>query len=363
LDKPFYSTGKRGFLVSVSTPPTPPEDPQDHQDAPRPSREKAWPLGIDIAKKTFRVTLKLPNGKVRCHSFSNDPVGHRALLDWFQKLGCSLAHACLEATGKYGNALALFIHASGHLVSVVNPRAIHHYAKSKMRRAKTDPVDATLLADYCAAECPALWTPLPIEIQELQALVRRLESVQQMRTMEHNRLTSMDPAAPDEWVEQRIKRHLVFIDQELEEIRAAICAHIKKHPALKKDSELLCSIPSIAETTAAWLLAELGDWRLFRGARQVSAFAGLCPRLHQSGDATRAGVLSKQGNARLRRCLYMPAMCALRFNPVVREFGERLGERGKKRKVVIAAAMRKLLHIAYGVLKSGTKFSAGPATA
>ena len=321
-----------------------------------------WFVGIDVAKRSLRVALLLPTGKSRQRSFENTAAGHGELLAWLQQQQCVQAHACLEATGRYGDAVALALHEAEHQVSVVNPRAVHHFAQSKLRRAKTDPVDALLLAEFCAAMTPALWTPPPSEVRALQALVRRLESVQTMHLMEHNRLTSLDQTAANEWLTKQIQEHLAQLETALEDTKAAIKNHLETHPALRQQRDLLCSIPGIATLTAARLLAELGDWKLFRGARQVVAFVGLCPHVRQSGESRYAACLSRQGNGRLRKALYLPALCALRYNPILKEFGQRLRERGKKPMVVVAAAMRKLLHIAFGVLKSGKAFSPDLAT-
>lgn len=316
-----------------------------------------WSLGIDIAKRSLQVALLMPTGKCRQRRFENTAGGHQELLQWLRKQECALAHACLEATGRYGDAVALALHTAGHQVSVINPRAVHHYAQSKLRRAKTDPVDARLLAEFCAGMKPALWTPPPAEVRALQALVRRLESLQAMHLMEHNRLTSLEQTEANEWLAAQLKAHLAQLEAALQELHGAINGHLESHPELCKQRDRLCSIPGIANITAARILAELGEWQLFRGARQVAAFAGLCPHVSQSGESRHGAFLSRQGNARLRKALYFPALCALRHNPVVKEFGERLRERGKRRMVVVAAAMRKLLHIAFGVLKSGKAFS------
>ena len=136
-----------------------------------------------------------------------------------------------------------------------------------------------------------------------------------------------------------------------------IRSHIDSHPGLKGQRDLLLSIPGIGETTAAKLLAEIMDVKLYESARQLAAFAGLAPRPHESGSSVRRKArLSKSGAPRLRKALYFPAVVAMRHNPYVRAMSERLKERGKCPMQVIGAAMRKLIHIAYGVLKSGRPF-------
>ena len=150
---------------------------------------------------------------------------------------------------------------------------------------------------------------------------------------------------------------LAFLEQEIAAIQQQIREHIEQHPDLKQRRDLLTSIPGVADTTAAAILAELGQMNQFSAARQVAAFAGLVPKIRQSGSSVRGrSTLSKRGSSRLRHSLYFPAIPAMRFNPLVRALAERLRERGKAKMVIVAAAMRKLLHIAYGVLKSGKPF-------
>jgi transposase len=187
----------------------------------------------------------------------------------------------------------------------------------------------------------------------LQALVRRLDSLTEMRQMEANRLE----VATTEAVRASLAEHLAFLDQEVARTEGLIRSHIDSHPGLREQRQLLLSIPGIGDTTAAKLLGEILDVKLYAGARQLAAFAGLAPRLHESGSSVRRRArLSKTGAPRLRKALYFPAIVAMRHNPHVRALSERLKERGKCPMQIIGAAMRKLLHIAYGVLKSGKPF-------
>ena len=138
-------------------------------------------LGIDIAKDTFDAALIKEERKPRHRRFANTAAGHGQLLAWLQDHGAQKAHTCLEATGTYGEALALFLHKAGHTVSVVNPARIHAFAKSQLQRTKTDKADAQLIAKFCQTQTPGAWTPPPAEARELQALVRRLQTLEEMR--------------------------------------------------------------------------------------------------------------------------------------------------------------------------------------
>lgn len=329
-------------------------------------------LGLDLAKRSFHAALRLPTGQFRQKRFENTPAGHAQLLTWLARWEATPGpggHACMEATGTYGEALALCLQQAGYPVSVVNPKAVAHFAQSELSRAKTDPVDARLLAEFCRQKQPRPWTPPAPEVRELQLLLRRLASVEEMRQMERNRLAALPPApapptpepaaapAPGAAVRASLTAHLAALDEECERLRTAISAHLEQHPGLRAQRELLLSIPGIGELTAAWLLAELGAVPAFPSARHAAAFAGLSPRPHTSGTSVhRRARLCKLGSAHLRKALYFPAMVALRYNPVLQAFGTRLRQRGKPPLVVLAAAMRKLLHLAYGVLKTGRAF-------
>jgi transposase len=311
-------------------------------------------LGIDIAKLKFNVCLINHSGKLKHRVFPNTLTGFEQLLDWLSKQGIERVHACLEATGTYGEALSLFLHEAGHLVSVLNPAAIKAFAGSRLSRTKTDRVDAELMARFCQAQTPPAWTPLPAEVRELQALVRRLESLIEMRVMEENRLSS---GIAVEAVRDSVEELLNHLNTQIKRTEKLIRDHLSNHPTLTRQSQLLDSIPGIAETTAALLLSEITDIKEYRSARQVAAYAGLVPRERQSGSSVRGRTrLSKIGNARLRRALYFPAITALRCSPFFQQWARGLQERGKSKMSVICAVMRKLIHLVYGVLKNGKPF-------
>ena len=312
-------------------------------------------LGIDIAKVKFNVCLLQLNGKLKHKVFLNTEAGFAQLLQWLeQQQSVKQVHACLEATGTYGEALSYYLHDRGYTVSVINPAAIKAFAASRLSRTKTDRVDAELIARFCLAQQPPPWTPLAPEVRELQALVRRLESLMEMRVAEENRLAAGLTVTA---VRSSVEEMLAHLKEQISRTEKLIRKHIDTHPGLKQQSELLNSIPGIADTTAAVLLAEVPNIKQYRSARQVAAFAGLVPRERQSGSSVKGRVrLSKIGNARLRKALYFPAITALRCSPFFQRWAEGLRQRGKSKMSVIGAAMRKLIHIAYGVLKSGRPF-------
>jgi len=325
--------------------------------APQPTKEQSMnlpSLGIDIAKVKFNVCLLHLSGKLKHKMFANSAAGFAQLQQWLEKHEVAQVHACLEATGTYGEALSHHLHDRGHTVSVMNPAAIKAFAASRLSRTKTDRVDAELIARFGLAHEPPPWTPPAPEVRELQALVRRLESLVEMRVAEENRLSAGLTVVA---VRTSVEEMIAHLKHQITRTEKLIRKHIDKHPGLKQQRELLNSIPGIADTTAALLLAEVPHIKHYRSARQLAAFAGLVPRERQSGSSVKGRVrLSKIGNARLRKALYFPAITALRCSPFFQQWAEGLRQRGKSKMSVIGAVMRKLIHIAYGVLKSGRPF-------
>jgi len=310
-------------------------------------------LGIDVAKAQYQVSLRRADGTRRQKRLPNTAAGHAQLIGWLQRHTTEPVHACLEATGTYGEAVATALVEAGHVVSVINPAAAKAFAQSQLRRTKTDGVDADVLADFCAAHRPAAWTPWPAEVRELQGLIRRREALLDMLTQEKNRQAAggLVPA-----VAASLVRHITMLETELADLDDQISRHVTTHPRLREQRDLLVTIPGIGATTAARLLAECRAITDFATARAYAAFAGLVPRERQSGPRRGRARLSKLGSSRLRLALYFPAVTAIRHNPRLAAFAARLAAAGKPKMVVVAAVMRKLLHIAFGVLKHRRAF-------
>lgn len=317
-----------------------------------------WWLGVDVAKAKLDVALLGDTEKIKFHVFANDGKGFAALAEWLAARGCApdATHACLEATGPYGDAAATALSDGGWVVSVVNPARVKGFAQSQMQRNKTDRADAALLAHFARAMRPAPWQPPAPEVRELKALVERLEMLKAMHQQESNRL---EAAADAPAMRESIAGHLTWLQTAIEELQRKIGDHIDHHPHLRDDVALITSIPGMGGTTAAKLLAYLGDIRRFRNARALAAFIGVTPRQKQSGSSVHGrSIISRTGHAAVRQSLYMPAMVALRYNPMIKALGDRLRSQGMPPKAVIAAAMHKIVRMVYGVLKSGNAFDA-----
>ena len=309
-------------------------------------------LGIDVAKAKLDCALRLLDGKHRNKVVENNPKGFIVLTDWLSKHGVQNAHVCMEATGIYWEAVAEYLADRHMTVSVVNPAQIKAFGASHLVRTKTDKVDAQLIARFCHERRPDPWqAPSPSE-QALRSLVLRLDALQAMRTQESNRLE-----VARDIVKADIASHIDVLDSKIKTLSKMISEHIDHDPDMKNKQTLLDSVPGVGERTIAMLLAYRMHPGRFENARQAATFAGIDPRHHESGSSVRGKPrMSKVGHAFLRKALYMPAMVALYKTDWGKRFRERLAAAGKPPKLIIGAMMRKLVHVAFGVLKSGKSF-------
>ena len=308
-------------------------------------------LGVDIAKRKFDAAL-LINGKLKHKVFTNNREGFEALLAWLHKQDVDHVHICLEASSTYGDELATYMHDAGHTVSIVNPSRIKGFARSELMRTKNDKVDAGLIARFCVAMHPEPWTPVPPEMRQLQSLVRRIDTLISMRTQEMNRID-----VSHESIRVSLSNHIAYLGKEIEGLRKQIAAQITEDPNLTMKRDLLKSIPGIGEATIASILAELHMFETCDRVEKVVAFIGLAPREFISGSSIKGKArLSKIGHARLRKALFMPALVSIQCNPIIQTFYHRLKEKGKNGKVIVCAIMRKLVHLIFGILKSGRPF-------
>jgi transposase len=266
----------------------------------------------------------------------------------------------MEATNLYWEDVAEQLQKQGYTVSVVNPARIKGFAQSQLRRNKTDKQDSEVIADFCAAMQPAAWQPPSPLQRKLRALERHREALQKTLTQQKNRLAS----SKDPDVIRSLQKVIDLLQQEIEQLDQQIADQIAQHEELATQKPLLLSIPGIGALTAHKLMTELYDLAHYASAHAAAADAGVTPAHHESGASVRrTPKISKVGKASVRGILYWPAISAIRHNPVVRALAERLRARHKPKKLIIAAAMRKLLHLAYGVLKNQMPFDPNYASA
>jgi transposase len=258
----------------------------------------------------------------------------------------------MEATGMYGEALAEWLFAKGYAVSVVNPAQIKAYGVAQLRRVKTDKADAQLIADFGRTQQPPVWEPPPPEVKHLRALVRYMDKLQEECQREQNRLH----AQRDAGLRVRHRKHIAYLKEQIAELKLEIETHIQAYPALAEAVALLLTIKSVGPLVAWHFVAEI-DINRFSSPKELVAFVGLNPHIRRSGKRQKTKApISKMGNPALRRVLYMPIQNAKRYNVPIRQLNERLLASGKHSAVASVAAMRKMVHIIYGVWKSGKPF-------
>ena len=310
-------------------------------------------LGIDLSKRYFDITLQDESGEQSHARMDNNKKGFKKLQKWLKSHKVVELHVCMEATNIYWEEISDYLYAKGYTVSVVNPARIKGFGMSQMQRNKTDKVDSKVIVMFCAAVSPKPWQP-PTEAQrKLRRLARHRAALIKTKTQEMNRFTDCQ----DEDVRNSHRTILAALRAEIKQIEAQIAALIKQDPELNEQKRLLKSIKGIGEATAHLLLAEMPDLADYEDAHAAAADAGVNPSHYESGDTVRRKPkMSKMGKSAVRGALFMPAMTAIRCNPVVMALAQRLERQGKPPMVIIGAAMRKLMHIAYGVLKNKTPF-------
>lgn len=314
-------------------------------------------LGIDVSKKKLDAAL-LDGGKLKNKVVQNSKAGYAELAQWVskQKVEITAVHACMESTGIYSEPVAIGLQELGMKVSMVNPGCIKGFAQSENIRNKNDKVDAGVIARYCRAMTPELWEAPPPAQRLLRGWVDRLLALQDIRQQESNRIEAHEFAGQAE-LAKHTKEHVDWLDTQIEQLKKDIDDHIDRDPGLRQDVELITSIPGIGRATAAKVLSYAGDIRRFDNAKSFAAFAGVTPKQRQSGTSVRGRtMISRIGNSQLRTSLYMPGVVAKKHNPILRAFAARLTENGLCNMAVVSAVMRKLVHLIYGVLRSGKPF-------
>lgn len=309
-------------------------------------------VGIDVSKATLDVAL-LTSTETLHKQVSNTSKGFEQLHQFLQAHS-PMTRIGMEASGRYGEAVLNFLLSHEYPVSYINPKQIHAFAKVYLHYNKTDKQDALLIARYSDLQQPPLYQPTSPQQQQLQQRSRRLHALEKMRQQEVNRLQS---GLTDPFVLDQIRATIAYFDTLIEHIQQAISDLIRESQVLCHQHELLVSIKGIGNKTASLLLAELGDIARFDSARQLAAFIGITPQHFQSGTSVKKrSSISKQGNARVRAALYLPAVVAKRWNNPCRQFAQRLEDGKKPSKVIVVAVMRKLVHQIFAILKSGRPF-------
>jgi transposase len=302
-------------------------------------------VGIDVSKARLDVAIR-PTGERE--SVANDKAGIKGLVKRLAKIQPTLI--VLEATGGFERQIMHALVSAELPVVVVNPRQVRDFAKATGQLAKTDSIDADVLARFAEAVRPAL-RPLPDAVTlELRALIARRRQILEMIGAENNRL-----AMASKPVRKRIDAHIRWLEQELKRADKDLDRSIQQSPIWRENEELLRSTPSIGPVTSRTLLAELPELGAL-DRKQISALVGLAPFNRDSGTLKgRRSIWG--GRASVRKSLYMAALVATRHNSVIRDFYKRLTAKGKVFKVALVACMRKLLTILNSMIKHKTSWS------
>jgi len=315
--------------------------------------------GGDVSSNWIDMACLRP-GSDHLHErrFDNTPSGHRRLKKWLRRDGHP-ARVTIEASGIYSLDVALALYEAEQVdLMVAHPKALKDYRGARQRRAKTDRVDARLICDFCQRMPFEPWSPPSEEAFELRALARRLQALVDERIREKGRLhAARRSGRASRYVVNDIEVNIRHLERRVKRIEREALALVREHASLSRAFEHLSSVKGIGDRSAIKLLGELVMMPAGLTVRQWVAFAGLDVRHHESGTSvSKPGHISKEGNARLRRALYMPAQVAIQNEPNVQAFYEKLIGRGKKPMVAIVAVMRKLLHSIYGMLKHDQDF-------
>ena len=316
-------------------------------------------LGIDLSKETFHAFLLSDRADAK-KVFPNTPKGFEQLTTWLKNRHADEVHICMEATGAYWEALALYLHGLEQHVSLVNPARIKAFAQSELLRTKTDAVDAALIARFCKSQSPEPWIPPALEIRVLQALMRHCDHLKKTRAQQSVYAQSSDSAV----VTTSIREVIATLDEQIAQVERKIRQHFDDHPDLKRRRDLLTSIPGIGETTAGSILSEIPH--LASGGTSKSHARGQfkTARLRLSDVLSRRlAMLSpspfdcgRPGCARVGGSSCHESRSGA--NGASADRGRLLSAAGKHKRLINGAVMRKLLVLAYGILRSGVPFDA-----
>ena len=291
-------------------------------------------IGIDVAKHSFDLCCL---GQKNIQQFENDKKGIKKAAKMLSKGKPKLI--ILEATGGYETMLAAELHLAGLPVAVVNPARIRAFAKANGQLAKTDKLDASVIALFAAKMQPPAQEQIDKNSRKMKALVARRNQLIRLRTAESNRREHIF----NKTIAHSLNRMLRTIDREIQKIEQKITEQLANTPELKAKAEILDSAPGIGQTTAAMLVTEVPELgRLNR--RQIAMLVGVAPINRDSGTF-RGKRMTGGGRRSVRTRLYMPTLAAIRHNPVIRLFYERLLAKGKTKMTAIIACMRKLITI------------------
>jgi transposase len=308
-------------------------------------------VGVDVAKDKFDVALFI-NNRYKHSVYSNDAKGHAEFAKWLMQNTTS-PWVCMEATGHYSELIADFLLKKAIKVSVVNPYQIKNFAKASLARNKNDIIDGRVIREFCKCMQPRVYITAPEEQKQLKGLMKLLDMLKAQLVQLNNQLHSLHEDMARTILIQLIKN----LEREVAQVENKMSLLVSSEPMLKKKMSLITSIKGVGKLTAYRVLALMPDVHSFQTAKQFAAYIGITPKQHQSGRLIGKTTISRLGDSRLRKSLYMAALVAKNHNKSLTAFVTRLETYGKTPKTIVCAVMRKLAHIIFGVLKSGLPFN------
>ena len=307
-------------------------------------------VGVDVAKDKFDVAIDI-KGHYKHMIFSNCPKGHKEFHEWLSR-HTLMPWICMEATGHYSVNIADYLVKNAIRVSVVNPFQVKNFARASLARNKNDSIDAKIISQFAQRMGPRVYQTSPAEQKEIKDLTKILDMLKAQLVQLNNQLHSTQGAIARKALEKLVET----LEKEISKIEKKIAELITNNERLNEQFKLLTSIKGIGKLTAFRIIALMPDVNSFGTAKQFAAYIGITPKQNQSGTFFGKTTISRLGDSRLRKSLYMAALVAKNFNKGLTNFVSRLQQKGKNPKTIICAVMRKLAHIIFGVLKSKQPF-------
>lgn len=304
-------------------------------------------IGVDVAKAKFDIAFQ---GKHKI--FNSDKKGLNAFVKWI-KNNTSNPWVCMESTSIYSTNIAEHLINMGiDQVTIANPMQVKHFCKAQLLRNKNDKIDAKAIETFANTMPTRKYRMRSDDKKEINDLAKLISTLKKQVTQLQNQLETTQGKLARKTIKQQIK----YLKKQIQQLEKLAKHTIKKNPEMEQNHKLITSIPGAGNLTAIETIACVNNINSFKNAKQFAAFAGLSPQQKQSGNYNGKAAMSKIGNPRLRRVLYMASLSAMRYNSSIKPLVQRLKMQGKPTKLIMGAVMRKLAHLIFAVLKHQKPF-------
>ncbi len=323
-------------------------------------------LGIDVSKGSLSLCLGLVKDDLSKDFLSredvtNDKQGFKELDKWLKKSskGTDKPIVVMEATGVYHEGVAQYLYNKGYIVSVMQSGSVKRYAQSLDQRSKTDALDSKMLSMLGCEREPQVWSPPSELMQHLKSLSRERSTLLQEKSVENNRQQAIESSNyQDKRAQKRFKQRMKLLESQLEAIESEMLELSESDEELSRKLSYPMSIPGVSFITAVTVVAETSGFSLINNGKQLTSYAGYDVVLRDSGTFKGKTRISKKGNKHIRSVLHMPSMAAIRFNPTLKPFYQRLKPKKVKPIVALVAVQRKMLLLIYTLWKNEENYDA-----